>query len=236
MNYLAAIANEAGRIGEVARAGPLDARVPHIPRWKMSDVLAHLGGIHRWAGDIVLHRSMDQGRRRGKETGEALIVWFEEGAARLLEILGDADPDETCPNFSPGSPNTVAFWHRRQAHETTMHRWDMEAAVPDLTSIPAEFAADGVDELFHSFTRSRGKQVLAQPIRFSTGDRRWTLAPTDQPGRVDLVDTDADVAVTGSAEDLLLALWKRKPIDESGLVITGSRPVAIDFIAGPLSP
>jgi hypothetical protein len=65
--YLDTIAIEAARVVEVARIGPMDARVPHMRRWRLSDVVAHLGGVHRWAGEVVEQRSMSAGRRRGRE-------------------------------------------------------------------------------------------------------------------------------------------------------------------------
>lgn len=241
MDYLAVIGAEGERIAAVARRGPLDARIPHMKRWTLGDVVAHLGGVHRWAESIVAERHYDgRGHRRGTETGEALIAWFEEGLELLSATLGAAHRDEKCGNFSPGSPDKVGFWHRRQAHETTMHRWDAEAAVGGHAPIAADLASDGIDELFHTFTRGRGKQVLGAPIAIVATDTgaTWTLAPTSQPGRVDLVTepVEATATVSGPAEPLLLALWKRIPMYAAGLTVSGSEEMARAFVAGPISP
>jgi uncharacterized protein (TIGR03083 family) len=207
----------------------------------MGDVVAHLGGVHRWAASIVAERTYDgRGHRRGEATGDGLLRWFDEGVELLVSTLKTADPDEECGNFSPGSPNTVQFWRRRQAHETSMHRWDVESAVERRSPIDAEFATDGIDELFHTFTRTRGKQVLAGPIRIVTTDSgaAWSLGPTSKPGRVDLVPDGADAvaSLAGPAENLLLALWKRITLDEADVAIDGAEDAVRQFVAGPISP
>lgn len=241
MDYLTVLAAEGKRIDRIARQGPLDARVPHLTRWRMGDVVAHLGGVHRWAESIVRRRHFDgDGHRKGTETGAALIAWFDEGLEALVATLAEADPTEKCSNFSPGSPSTVGFWRRRQAHETTIHRWDVEAAVGDHEPIEAGFATDGIDELFHTFIRTRGKQVLDARIRIATSDTgaSWLLAPVHKPGRVDLVDDSGEAIATlsGPAERVLLALWKRLPLDEAQLEIEGSEETVRRFVAGPITP
>lgn len=243
--YVGIIEKEGARVSDVARSGPLDGRVPHMRRWKMADVVAHLGGVHRWAAEIVsTGEFFTVSRRRGEEQGDALIAWFDEGVAHLTSVLGAADPDARCPNFSPGSPDTNAFWSRRQAHETTMHRWDTESAAGKISPIDPVFATDGIDELFSTFTRSRGKQVLPSPVAITCVDTgaSWTAFPADKPGRVDFArDRDQPAkkpvaTIAGDAENLLLALWKRVPVGRAGLKVTGRTAVAEAFLAGPLSP
>lgn len=240
MDYVDVVATEGKRISQVARRGPADAPVPHIPRWTVESVVAHLGGVHRWAARTVRDRRLEGGHRRGKEKGEALVRWFDEGVQELVEALRGADPSEPCTNFSPGSPKNVGFWYRRQAHETTMHRWDVEAAVDDVTPIDPAFASDGIDELFRTFTRTRGKQVLAGPVVVRTTDtaESWTLVPTEKPGRVDLTtDEVPPIAVlAGQAEHLLLALWKRLPLHSAQVAIEGDAGAVEAFVSGPVSP
>lgn len=236
MDFPQVVDAEASRISQIARTGPLDARVPHIPRWTVSDVVAHLGGVHRWAAGVVESGSMETGHRRGRDTGDALIDWFDEGADYLVDVLSTTPVDQKCANFSRGSPKVVGFWLRRQAHETTMHRWDAESATDSLSPIDPVLAADGIDELFRVFTRTRGKQVLAGPVRFapSDSDLTWTVGPVDPAGRVDLVDADPVAVATGTSENLLLVLWKRLPLD--AVSVSGDRQIVADFVAGPISP
>lgn len=239
MDYLAVISAEAARIAEIGRSTPPEASIPHIGGWTVEDVIAHLGDVHRWATGIVTTRTFARRQpTEDHEEGEALVRWFEDGARRLVSVLASTDPEEPCPNFSRPSPQSVRFWSRRQAHETTMHRWDIEAAGGMTTQIDSGFADDGIDELFHTFTRIRGRQSLSAPVRIVASDTgsRWTLIPGSEPGRVAIgISEEGPVAtIEGPAEKLLLTLWKRLPLDEIDVV--GDRQVASAFVAGPLSP
>lgn len=241
MDYLRTLVTEGGRIGRLAREGPLDAPVPHIPRWTVERVVAHLGGVHRWAEEIVRTRDYSgQSIRMGTDTGPALVDWFDEGLARLVETLSAATSEEACSNFSPGSPRTVGFWHRRQAHEAAMHRWDVEAALGLRSPFETPFASDGIDELFRTFTRTRGKQELTTSLRIAATDtgHAWTLVPADKPGRVEITtdDGEAENSLSGSAEEVLLALWKRLPLDGAAVDIDGDVAAVARFVAGPISP
>jgi len=72
----------------------------------------------------------------------------------LIDVLRGTDGDEPCPNFNPGSVNTVAWWSRRQMDETTVHRWDVERALECTTPIDPIVAADGIDEYLDVFVRT----------------------------------------------------------------------------------
>lgn len=138
-------------------------------------MVAHLGGVHRWAAGIVAARAWTgAGHRRGRATGPELIEWFEQGLEDLLAELASAGFADPCPNFSPGSEKTVRFWARRQAHETTVHRWDVEAAAGQITAINATLATDGIDEVLTVFRSTRGGQRLMGPIALTTTDTART--------------------------------------------------------------
>lgn len=87
-----------------------------------------------------------------------------------------------CWTFLPTAPpSPVAFWARRQAHETTVHRMDAEAALGVLFSaVEPEFAEDGVDELltgFHARPRSRVRTAEPKVVRVRAADTGgvWTV-------------------------------------------------------------
>jgi uncharacterized protein (TIGR03083 family) len=235
------VADEGARIVAVARAAPLDARVPHMRRWRLADVLAHLGGVHRWAADIVASQQWSgAGHRRGRPTGEELVAWFEEGLGELVATLRAADPATPCGNWSPGSPSTVGFWLRRQAHETAVHRWDAEAAAELRTPIPPDLATDGIDEVLTVFRRTRAGQPLDGTLGLTTSDtgRSWLIRPAGRPGRItvsaaDGPTGDVDALVRAPAETLLLAVWGRQPISSAGIEVTGREAVARAFLPGP---
>ena len=228
---IAILVAETSRISELIRSCDLATPVAHLGRWKIRDVAGHLGGVHRWAARIVRTRSADgPGFVKSKLDGLELCDWFDAGASELLDAFRSNDRHEACPNFNPGSANTVAWWLRRQVHETTVHRWDIERALECTTPIDSTVAADGVDEFLDVFVRTRGKQRLVAPLLLSSTrpKRSWTLTPARKPGRVDI---DADIVVDGSLrpkaelsgppDDLLLLLWGRLVLGQTELAITG---------------
>ena len=139
------------------RAG-LAAPVPSCPGWQVRDLLRHQGHVHRWAGRFVTERLPDAVPEPSEAEilaadppDEQLLDWFREGHAALVGALRAALPDLTCWTFLP-APTPLAFWARRQAHETAMHRVDAElAAGGPVTSFDPAFAADGIDELIMGF-------------------------------------------------------------------------------------
>lgn len=228
---------EAARIVEVARAGDLAAPVPQLGRWKLRDVLAHLGGVHEWATRIVTDRSMDgPGFRKSKLDGDELIDWYSTAAAELVALLRAVDPAEPCPNFNPGSDKTVRWWVRRQLGEATVHRCDVEAAAEVPTPIDPAVASDLVDEYLDTFVRTRGKQTATAPITLSTVDpaRSWTITLAEKPGRVAIAPGagDTDGALIGPAEDLLLVLWGRRDLDATALSMEGDERAVRAFLGG----
>ena len=135
----------------------LDRPIPPCPDWRMRDLLQHVGMVHRWAAANVARGSGkpmtddEQQEAVGPfPTDARLIGWFRDGHAALVETLLSADPGLRCWTFMP-APTPLAFWARRQAHETAIHRVDAESAGDAITPVPALFAADGIDELLIGF-------------------------------------------------------------------------------------
>ncbi len=166
-----------------ARAGA-GAPVPSCPGWRVRDLLAHTGYVHRWAAGFVAEARTDPvdtpdeaDLLRLAPADSDLLAWFTEGHAALVRTLREAPADVRCWSFLP-APSPLAFWARRQAHETAIHRVDAEqaaAASPDaaggdgtdgglagaggtsgahgggVTPLEGRFAADGIDELLTGF-------------------------------------------------------------------------------------
>jgi uncharacterized protein (TIGR03083 family) len=239
--FVDVVAEQGARVAAVARQARMDGPVPHMRKWKLSDVVAHLGGVHRWAAGIVAARDWTgSGHRRGRASGDELISWFDDGLAQLVSVLGGADFSATCPNFSPGTTRTVAFWARRQAHETTVHRWDAEACAGDISPIDPMLATDGIDEMLMVFRRVTGGQPLDAPVGLVTTDTgaSWRVSPAVKPGRVEIEFCDGPTGETAAtvaapAEALLLALWGRLPATGGAFRITGRRDLALALLPGP---
>ncbi len=157
----ALLADAAGRAG-------LDAAVPPCPPWLVKDLLRHTGYIHRWAArhvtecpGQVLDGPPEAEILRAAAPDPELLDWFRAGHAALVAALTTADPDLECATFMP-APSPLAFWARRQAHETAIHRADAESAAGVMPEYAPDFAADGIDELITGFGRRRKYQPSAE--------------------------------------------------------------------------
>ena len=182
-----------------------------------------------------MSKSMDgPGFVKSKLDGSELCDWFDAGATELVNAFDANDRLEVCPNFNPGSPNTVGWWLRRQMHETTIHRWDIERALGCTTLIATAVAADGIDEYLDVFVRTRGKQTLSAPLVLSSTQpaRSWTLSPVDKPGRIDITAeraSHASAELSGLPDHLLLMLWGRLTVAQTDLITTGD-PQVVDSL------
>jgi uncharacterized protein (TIGR03083 family) len=201
------------------QAGP-DAKVPTCPEWQVRDLLRHTGTVHRWARAFVAEELTDFRPFDDEPAldGAELLAWFRTGHRLLVDTLDSAAPDVRCWHFLPAS-SPLAFWARRQAHETAVHRFDAEAArggTPE--EFGRHFAADGIDELLRGFHAREKSQVrTAEPrvlrVRASDTDGAvWTVRLTGEPPAAEYGDAgDADCEVSGPAARLYLALWNRLP-------------------------
>lgn len=216
-----------------AEAGP-DAKVPTCPEWQVRDLLRHTGAVHRWAAAFVA-----DGHTAPRPMGDApdldgaeLVDWYRDSHRLLVDTLTSAPPEVECWTFLPASgPSPLAFWIRRQAHETTVHRYDAEAARGGTaTPIAPDFAADGIDELlrgFHARSRSRVRSEEPRALRVRAqdagADAVWTVRLTTEPPVTVRAEAGAaEAELSGPAEQLYLALWNRAPVPK----VTGDHALA----------
>lgn len=161
-----------------------------------------------------------------------LLGWFETGLAELVATLSRARPDLRCWTFLP-APSPVAFWARRQAHETAMHRVDAELAAGAVPVFAPSFAADGIDELLSGFiTRPNGRlrSDADRTLRVRCTDtlESWLVRISSNPVETTRDAGRADCEVAGRASDLSLALWNRQ--SNAALTIEGDRQVLDLFL------
>jgi len=232
--FVASLDREGRSLATAAEQAGTDAKVPTCPEWQVSDLLRHTGTVHRWAAAFVAegHTSPRPVTGSPDLDGAALLTWFREGHGRLVDTLTTASPDVRCWHFLP-APSPLAFWARRQAHETTVHRFDAESARGGIpTGIGPAFAADGIDELLTGF-HARDKSGVRTPeprvlrVRATDADDAvWTVRLSQDPpvaGRGDAgPGEDADCEVAAPVAELYLALWNRLPFR----AVTGDASVA----------
>jgi uncharacterized protein (TIGR03083 family) len=243
-DHIAAIQREGDLLAVAAEQAGLDAVVPSCTPWRIRDLLRHLGYVHRWAAGYVIERREKRLPERAGESellssGPAdadLLGWFLAGHAGLVSALAEADPGLACWTFLE-APSPLAFWARRQAHETAIHRADAGQAAGQPVRYEAEFAADGIDELIMGFLgrdggepaaaqRAAGRQSLLVTAA-DTGDS-WLIELARDGKRATSVRRGtgpADCALAGPAQGLYLLLWNRTDPAGGGVGVTGDGAV-----------
>jgi uncharacterized protein (TIGR03083 family) len=150
-----------------------------------------------------------------------LIAWFRDGHRRLVEVLDGADPDVACWSFLP-APSPLAFWARRQAHETSIHRADAESPGGAITPFVPAFAVDGVDELLFGFFASDaevGGPGHVLHLRATDADAEWRVGIQEAVIAARRGPGPAACTVAAPASDLYLLLWNR--LGAAGLDVEG---------------
>lgn len=218
--FVEVLRSEGALLAGLAERAEWDAVVPACPKWRTRDLVHHVGSVHRWATHYARGATAPVAfGTEGPVPDAESAAWFRAGHETLTEALAAAPAGLAAWTFMPAA-SPLAFWARRQAHETAIHRVDAEQAA-DAAHIPfgAAFAADGVDELLRGFLASpRGRLRSAAPasvrIRATDAGRSWLLRLSDGPLRVEDDDASpADCTVAGPADDLYLALWNRSGFD-----------------------
>lgn len=229
--FLDSLAWEGEVFARTVAQGDLDAEVAACPGWTLSGLVEHLGQIHRWAAFCARHgRAPDRDEAAALETFDVdrAADWYRECLAELLGVLVDLDPEAATWHPFPG-PRVAAFWPRRQAHETAMHRWDAQHAIGMPDPIDPDLAADAVDEYVEVVVPRRlardGLDVPAGTLHLHCTDAAGEWLVWGEHGQYRMVRDHArgDAVLRGPAEAILLACWGRA--DTAGLDIFGDEAV-----------
>lgn len=212
-DHLAALTASTAAFGQLLACSDLDRAVPSCPGWRVRDLAHHLGNVHAWA-EAATRSDVPPAEPAGGPAGrDELVGWYDGRAAALLERLRTADPGEPCWHFG-AKPRTVGWWVRRQAHETSVHLWDAQAALGHAPPLEPILAADGVAEVLDVFVPRQVRLGRIPPLAASV-----RLVATDADLHRSLGDGEPVATLTGTASDLLLVLWGRVPVDR--LEVTG---------------
>jgi uncharacterized protein (TIGR03083 family) len=210
-----------------AATGHLDADVPTCPGWRMERLVGPVGRTYRWTAGWV--EEGDGARELPRPpAGDAVVEWTRAGLAELIAAIERAarvdDPDAPVKTWAGDQP--PSFWPRRMAVETAVHRWDAQVAAGEGRPIGTDLALDAVDELFEVIVPWRGTGELGTEKQGKTmhlhatdvaggepGDGEWLVTLGRVGMTVDHMHAKGDVAVRGTASDLLLLLWNRVAAD-----------------------
>ncbi|WP_419917874.1 maleylpyruvate isomerase family mycothiol-dependent enzyme [Candidatus Poriferisocius sp.] len=222
----------------VAGRRDLGTQVPSCPGWTMHKLLAHVGRVYRSVGRHVAERATqmipaDQIPRPPE--GNAIVEWFEDGHRFVQEALDGADPDDAVWTWA--GPNNMAFYFRRMAHETAVHRWDAEAALGEPTPLDPDLSADGVSELYElvlPFTVANWDVALPATslhLHRTDGDGEWLLVNDSGRIRMSHQHAKGDAAVRAGGAELLLLAWERIGLETPGVEVFGDAGTARAWFA-----
>jgi uncharacterized protein (TIGR03083 family) len=224
-------------LADAAERAGLEAAVASCPGWSVADLVWHTGEVHYFWRSIVEHGWEDPNQyvEPDHPSDGELVAWYRRGVDATVVLYRNADPLAAVWSWAPTGGN-VRWVIRRMAHETAVHRWDAEDAGGAPLSIDADLAADGIDEFLAHFadTGPDGTPPLGGTVHLHCTDveGEWLVTESEpgRNGRYEVVREHAkgDVALRGLASDLLLALWRRRPL--AGLEIFGDTGVAERFI------
>ncbi|MFE2054940.1 maleylpyruvate isomerase family mycothiol-dependent enzyme [Streptomyces sp. NPDC059446] len=243
--YCDEIVAQTDRLAALVTDAGLSRRVPTCPDWDLRGLVLHVGGAHRWAGEIVRSRAAEEipddrvPDAAGPAGGDAaaLRAWLAEGAAATAHALREAGPDTGVWTWA--WERRTAFWARRMAHETAVHRADAALATGTAYEVAPELAADTITEWLQivAFAQAEGDPEAAE---LRGGGRSLHLHATDVPGAEWLIEFGEDgftwshahgkatVALRGPLTGLMLAFNRRQKPDEGGLDVLGDREL-LDF-------
>ena len=235
IDYIAVIEAEGARIVAALEANR-SASIPWSQDWTVATCGRHVGGAHHVVAQVVQGRpTADFGLFASLNIPDAedpeLSTWVAAGTAALAAELRATDPSAECWSWWPEG-RTAAFWQRRMAQETLVHRWDAElgAGIDGPPMVPA-VAADGVDEyldVFAGLTRMLHGAPAGPSIHLhcTDTDGEWLLQlPADGERVLSREHAKGDLGLRGPAEGLLLVAWGRLSPGAAGVEVLGDTDV-----------
>jgi len=165
---------------------------------------------------------------------EAAIDWLNNGAQLIIDAVDRVGPETRVWTFIGARP--CGWWIRRRLHEATVHRADAAFALGLDYDISPELAADGISEWIERVSVSSRSQPLPLELGrtlhlHATDDGlgpsgEWTVTSDEVDGITWSHDHGkGDVALRGSAKDLLLAIVRRRTSADGGIEVFGDTVV-----------
>jgi len=241
--YCDEIEHQVGLLREVAAGADLSVTVPTCPDWSLDQLIRHTGGSLRWAELMVRTRTQEEIPEEqvpgyeGPQSASDLDAWLAESGETLVRTLRAAGPD--APVWSWGGIPEARFWARRMTHELTIHRADATLAAGQPYEVAADIAADALDEWLATVEFLVQKQAPEDRELVGPGHRIHLHATDTPPGLngdwiVELTEDgvawrhgreEATVALHGPLTSVLLAFYRRLPLDSAELEVLGERKV-----------
>ncbi|MEU6257555.1 maleylpyruvate isomerase family mycothiol-dependent enzyme [Streptomyces sp. NPDC047043] len=244
--YCDEIARQTEQLRAVVSSGAdLSATVPTCPDWSLEQLVRHMGGALRWVELLVRTRAeenipdeqvpLHEGPA-ARGDAAALDAWLAETGEMIVGTLREAGPDAKVWGWA-GTLNS-GFWARRVTHEITVHRADAVLAAGMPYDVAPEVAADAVDEWLQLVQwaqrnypheaegelRGPGRSIHLHAT--DTGpelNAEWLVELTEDGVVWRRGHEKATVALRGPLTSVLLAFYRRLPLDSADLEVLGER-------------
>ncbi|GGW75157.1 hypothetical protein GCM10010503_60920 [Streptomyces lucensis JCM 4490] len=229
----------------VTSGADLAATVPTCPEWSLEDLVRHMGGALRWVDTLVRARAQENIPKERvpfgagpEERGDAAALdkWLAQSGELVVGALREAGPGTAVWTWAGN--RDCGFWARRMAHEITVHRADAVLAAGLPYEVAPDIAADALDEWLElvEWVQRNDAHPAAGELRGS--GRSIHLHATDAGPDLNaewIVELGqegvswrrghekATVALRGPLTPVLLAFYRRLPLDAPGLEVLGER-------------
>jgi uncharacterized protein (TIGR03083 family) len=239
VDFRAALLDQTRDFGELIRSADPSTPVPTCPDWTLRQLFRHVGRGNRWAAQIIADRRRDpldpHDVREGKppDDPEAAIDWLNNGAQLIIDAVDRVGPETRVWTFLGARP--CGWWIRRRLHEVTVHSADAALALGLDYALPPELAADAISEWIElmavqakpqSPALERGRTLHLHATDDGLGPTgEWTIVSDEEGIGWSHDHEKGDAAVRGPANDLLLAIVRRRTAAEAGVEIFGDTAV-----------
>lgn len=205
----------------------LDALVPSCAGWTVRDAVEHTAVVYLHKVACLRAGQPPQPWPPPRDDTPTLEL-LDRALDDLLGELSSRDPAAPTWTWWPFD-QTVAFWGRRMAQETLVHRLDVELAHDAVSPVDPELAVDGIDEvlvrmLAGDWSDEPVAAAAGATVTLRSGNQVWRVvlepaAVVATPGS----DQPADAEISGAPDALLRWLWGRGPLEP--LTTSGADPV-----------
>jgi uncharacterized protein (TIGR03083 family) len=220
--YLECLAADHGDLRDAAASVELTVPVPTCPGWTMGDLVFHVAEVYLHKVTVMRTGQWPEQWPPPGQAHEAELPMLGRAYGELIAEFRTRQPTDPTPTwYDPDE--TVAFWIRRMAQETVVHRIDAElAAGLPVTPVPDDLAVDGVDEILKRFlgydaealARVEGGHLAGDSgqdtITVLAGQTAWTVRPS--PHEVVVTDGPGEnprVVIQAAPDPMLRWLWGR---------------------------
>jgi uncharacterized protein (TIGR03083 family) len=219
--YIRALRRHGTRLADAAI--DLTRPVPACPGWNVAELVWHTGEVHASWRHFATGGTFENRVDPLRPADADIVEWFRSGVEATASLLEGLDPEQPAWSWAP--QKNVGFIQRRMAQETAVHCWDALAAAGLDEPLERDLAVDGIDELLAFFLSEVAPAGVDVHLHCTDGHGEWLIRADEGSWRIGREHAKAAVAVRGTASDLLLVLWRRKPLTS---VETFGDPAALD--------